>query len=87
MDVQIVRSDHGLTTIPHGGEGLSVVLLAMKDWKEKKRKRQQSLNKPLPEQFSIEKEMEQSIDKGSKGVLNISEQTFTMGTVPKKARS
>ena len=33
-DVQIVRTDHGLTTIPHGGEGLSVVLLAMKDQKE-----------------------------------------------------
>ena len=29
--VQIVRSEHGLTTIPGGGEGLSVVLLALKD--------------------------------------------------------
>ena len=37
--VQIVRSEHGLTTIPIGGEGLSVVLLALKDQKEKERKR------------------------------------------------
>ena len=31
MAVQIVRSEHGLTTISVGGEGLSVVLLTMKD--------------------------------------------------------
>ena len=68
--MQIVRSDHGLTTIPHGGEGLSIVLLAMKDRKEKERKRQQPLEEPLLEQFLIDKEMEQSVDKGSKGVLN-----------------
>ena len=86
-NVQIIRSDHGLTTIPHGREGLSVVLLAMKDRKEKERKRRQPLEQPLLEQFSINKEMEQSVDKGFKGVLNISEQTFTMGTIPKRTRS
>ena len=37
--VQIVRSEHGLTTIPLGGEVLSVVLLALKDRKEKEKKR------------------------------------------------
>ena len=41
MDVQIVKSEHGLITIPHGEEGLSVVLLALKDQKEKERKRRQ----------------------------------------------
>ena len=82
--VQIVRSEHGLTTIPLGGEGLSVVLLALKDQKEKERKRRQPLEQALPKQFSIEKEMEQSVDKGSKGVLNISEEPCTINTVPKK---
>ena len=76
-----------MTTIPLGGEGLYVVLLALKDRKEKGRKRRQPLEQPLLEQFSIDKEMEQSVDKGSKGVLNISEKTFTMDTVPKKTQS
>ena len=58
IDVQIVKSEHGLTTIPHGGEGLSIVLLVMKDWKEKERKRRQPLEQPFPEQFSTNKEME-----------------------------
>ena len=58
MAVEIVRSEHGLTTIPLGGEGLSVVLLVLKDWKEKERKRQQPLEQPLSKQSSIHKEME-----------------------------
>ena len=85
--VQIVRSKHGLTTIPYGGQGLLVVLLAIKDWKKKQMKRRQPLEQPFPEQLSIDKEMEQSIDEGSEGVLNISEQTFIIGIVPKKIRS
>ena len=56
--VQIVRSEHGLTTIPGGGEGLSVVLLALKDRKEKERKRRQPLEEASSEQFSSDKEME-----------------------------
>ena len=47
--VQIVRSEHGLTTIPGGEEGLSVVLLALKDRKEKERKRRQPLEEALLE--------------------------------------
>ena len=47
--IQIVRSEHGLTTIPVGGEGLSVVLLAMKDRKEKEKKRRQPLEQALSE--------------------------------------
>ena len=85
--VQIVRSEHGLTTIPVGGEGLSVVLLAMKDRKEKERKRRQPLEQALSEQFSIDKEMEQSVDKGCRGVLDISKDPSAIDTVPKKARS
>ena len=75
-----------MITIPLGGEGLSVVLLALKDRKEKERKRRQPLEQTLPEQFSIDKEMEQSIDKGSKSVLNISEEPCTIDTVPKKTQ-
>ena len=85
--VQIVRSEHGLTTIPGGGEGLSVVLLALKDRKEKERKRRQPLEEALSKQFSSDKEMEQSVDKGCRGVLDISKDTSVMDTVPKKTRS
>ena len=85
--IQIVRSEHGLTTIPVEGEGLSVVLLAMKDRKEKERKRRQPLEQALSEQFSIDKEMEQSVDKGYRGVLDISKNPSAIDTVPKKARS
>ena len=82
--VQIVRSEHGLTTIPVGGEGLSVVLLAMKDQKEKERKRRQPLEQALSEQFSIDKEMEQSVDKRYRGILDISKDSSAIDTVPKK---
>ena len=82
--VQIVRSEHGLTTIPSGEEGLSVVLLALKDRKEKERKRRQPLEEALSEQFSSDKEMEQSVDKGCKGVLDISKDPNAMDTVPKE---
>ena len=85
--VQIVRSKHGLTTILIGGEDLSVVLLALKDRKEKERKRRQPLEKALSEQFSSDKEMKQSVDKGCRGVLDISKDPSTMDTVPKKTRS
>ena len=87
MAVQIVRSEHGLTTIPLGGEGLSAVLLALKNRKEKERKRRQSLEHVLSEQFSIDKKMEQSVDKGCKGVLNISKESSVIDTIPKKAWS
>ena len=85
--VHIVRNEHGLTTIPLGGEGLSVVLLALKDQKEKERKRRQSLEEPLLEQLSIDKEIEQIVDKRSKGILTTSEQIFTMGIILMKKRS
>ena len=85
--IQIVRSEHGLTTIPLRGEGLSVVLLALKDRKEKERKRRQPLEEPLPQQLSMDNEIEQSVDKGSKGVLNTSEQTFIVDIIPKNPRS
>ena len=85
--VQIVRNEHGLTTIPLGREGLSVILLALKDRKEKERKRRQPLEQALLEQFSIDKKIEQSVDKGCKGELNISKEPSAIDTVPKKTRS
>ena len=85
--MQIVRSEHGLTTIPVGGKGLSVVLLALKDRKEKERKRRQPLEQALSEQFSIDKEMEQSVENGCRGVLDVSKDLSAIDTVPKKARS
>ena len=74
-----------MTTIPLGGEGLSIVLLALKDRKGKEKKRRQSLEEPLLEQLSIDNE--QIVDKGSKGVLNTLELTFTMSIISKKTRS
>ena len=85
--MQIVRSEHGLTTIPGGGKGLSVVLLALKDRKEKERKRRQPLEEALSKQFLSDKEMEQSVDKGCRGVLDISKDPSAMDTVPKKTQS
>ena len=61
-------------------------MYSLKDRKEKERKRQ-PLEQALSEQFSIDKEMEQSFDKGCKGVLNISKESNTIDTIPKKTRS
>ena len=41
----------------------------------------------LLEQFSIDKEMEQSVDKGCRGILDISKDPSAIDTVPKRARS
>ena len=51
------------------------------------RKRQQELEQLLPKQSWIDKEMEHSVDKGSKRILYTIKQTFTVGTMPKKKRS
>ena len=45
------------------------------------------MEEALSKQFSSDKEMEQSVDKGCRGVLDISKDTSAMDTVPKKARS
>ena len=41
----------------------------------------------MSEQFSIDKEMEQSVNKGYRGVLDISKDSSAIDTIPKKARS
>ena len=56
--MQIIRDEHGLTTIPLAGEGLSIVHFALKDWKEKEKKRQQALEQPFLEQSSVDNKKE-----------------------------
>ena len=51
------------------------------------KKRQKALEQPLLEQSLGEKEIKQSVDKGSKGILYTIEQTFIVGTIPKRKQS